>query len=144
METRPMTAVPYVPQAPVRAEAAPVREAVRTDLPVPQAVSAQVGADQTRWQKNHDPKDKDKGAAPDRQRSTVTTDRATGDLVYQVLDPGTRAVLVQTPHESILKLRAYIHSVDRQRKEHHTEERAQEARTQEIRAKEEAPLPAAP
>jgi len=51
---------------------------------------------------------------------------------------------VQTPHESILKLRAYIHSVDRQRKEHHTEERAQEARTQEIRAKEEAPLPAAP
>ena len=142
METRLSTAVPFVPQAPARSEAAPVREAVRTELPTPQAVSAQVGVEQTRWQRGADPNNK--SASLDRQRSTVTTDRATGDLVYQVLDPGTRAVLVQTPHESILKLRAYIHSADRHRRELHTEERAQEIRTQEIRAQEEAALPDPP
>jgi hypothetical protein len=137
METRPSTAVPFVPQAPVRAEAAPVREAVRTELPIPQAVSAQVGAEKTRWQRTPDPAAK--RPSEERPRSTVSRDSATGDLVYQVLDPGTRAVLVQTPHESILKLRAYIHSAERQRKEVHAEERVRELRAQENSTSEAAP-----
>ena len=135
METRSATAVPFVPQAPARVETAPVREAVRTDLNPPKAVAAQVGADQTRWQKS---RSGDDPAKSEPRKSSVTTDRDTGDLVYQVLDPGTRAVLVQTPHESILKLRAYIAKAERQH-----EKRVTEIHQQEIQAAETSPKPAA-
>lgn len=131
METRPTNAVPYVPHAPVRADTVPVREAVRTELSAPQAVTAQVGAEKARWEKSRD-------SAPaeptPRRTSSVTTDRDTGDLVYQVLDPGTRAVLVQTPHEAILKLRAYIHKVERQEKEHAAEIHQKEIRAEDLAA----------
>jgi hypothetical protein len=138
METRSSTAVPFVPQAPARVETAPVREAVRTDLNPPKAVSAQVGAEKSRWQRN---RNEDDSEAAKQRKSSVTTDRDTGDLVYQVLDPGTRAVLVQTPHESILKLRAYIAKAERQH-----EKRVTEYHQQEIQAEEAAttsPKPAA-
>lgn len=131
METRPTNAVPFVPHAPARVEAAPAREAVRTELAAPQAVTAQVGAERARWEKSRD-------SAPveitPRRTSSVTTDRDTGDLVYQVLDPGTRAVLVQTPHESILKLRAYIHKVERQEKEHAAEIHQKEIHAEDFAA----------
>jgi hypothetical protein len=113
METRLTNAVPYAPQAPARVEAAPVRQAVRTDLSPPQAVAAQVGAEQTRWQKDHK-----KGPEPiRRQESMVTTDRETGDLVYQIIDPASRTVISQTPHETILKLRAYLKTAENAREE---------------------------
>ncbi|MCA0406088.1 MAG: hypothetical protein LCH39_08065 [Proteobacteria bacterium] len=131
METRSATAVPFVPQAPARVETAPVREAVRTDLNPPKAVAAQVGADQTRWQKGRPGDDPSKS---DQRKSSVTTDRDTGDLVYQVLDPGTRAVLVQTPHESILKLRAYIAQTERSHERRVSEEHQQEVRAEEFAA----------
>jgi uncharacterized FlaG/YvyC family protein len=42
----------------------------------------------------------------------VTTDRETGDLVYQVIDPESRAVVSQYPYEAVLKLRAYLQQVE--------------------------------
>lgn len=138
METRSLTAVPFVPQAPARVETAPVREAVRTDLNPPKAVSAQVGAEQSRWQKN---RNEDDAEAAKQRKSSVTTDRDTGDLVYQVLDPGTRAVLVQTPHEAILKLRAYIAMTERQHERRVTEDHQHEIQAEEVAAS--SPKPAA-
>lgn len=138
METRSSTAVPFVPQAPVRVEAAPVREAVRTDLNPPKAVAAQVGAEQSRWQKNRASDDSSKN---EQRKSSVTTDRDTGDLVYQVLDPESRAVLVQTPHESILKLRAYIVQTERKQERRVSEEHQQVVREEEFAAT--TPKPAA-
>lgn len=88
-----------------------------------------MGADQTRWQKGRSGDDPNKN---EQRKSSVTTDRDTGDLVYQVLDPGTRAVLVQTPHESILKLRAYLAHTERSHERRVSEEHQQEVRAEEF------------
>jgi len=107
MDTRLTSAAPHMPIATGRHDAAPVREAVRTDLAPPVAVSAQVGAEQARWTRDQ--------RGPDvtrRRESSIETDRETGDLVYKVIDPETRATVAQYPYESLLKLRAYIKSAD--------------------------------
>lgn len=107
MDTRLTSAVPYPSVAPARHDAAPVREAVRTDLAPPVAVAAQAGAEQTRWSRDR------RSGAPQgepRHESSIDTDRETGDLVYRVIDPETRATVSQFPYESILKLRAYLRS----------------------------------
>lgn len=113
MDTRLTSAVPHMPIATGRHDAAPVREAVRTDLAPPVAVAAQVGAEQARWTRDQ--------RSPDitrRRESSIETDRETGDLVYKVIDPETRATVAQYPYESLLRLRAYIKTAD----EHHTKE----------------------
>lgn len=108
MDTRLNNSAPYPTPAPVRIDAAPVREAVRTDLNPPAAVAAQSGAEMvrsTRGQRQH------AGSLPQHE-SSIDTDRETGDLVYRIIDPETRTTIAQYPYESILKLRAYIRSTE--------------------------------
>ncbi len=113
-----------------------MRRAVVTELPVPKSVTAQVGADQVRGQKAKQAL----AEAAGRRRPAIVTDRDTGDLVYQVIDPHSRAVLFQSPHEAILKLRAYIarteHQHERLIDERLIEEGHQERRHEEIMRKE--------
>lgn len=109
MDTRLPQGAPAIPQAPLRVDAAPVRAAVQTELAPPVAVSAQVGAEQTRW--SRDQRRLEAQTAPRRTESSIETDRETGDLIYKVVDPETRATVMQYPYESILKLRAYIRAV---------------------------------
>ncbi|HRE21788.1 MAG TPA: hypothetical protein PKW21_12260 [Rhabdaerophilum sp.] len=110
MDTRLSQGAPTISQAPVRVEAAQVRAAVQTELAPPVAVSAQVGAEQARW--SRDQRRVEAQAAQRRNESSIETDRETGDLIYKVVDPETRATVTQYPYESILKLRAYIRAVN--------------------------------
>jgi hypothetical protein len=110
METRLPSGIPNASASAPRVETAPVRSAVKTDLAPPVAVSAQAGAEQTRWTR-----DQRKLEAPGsfkRNESSIETDRETGDLIYKVVDPETRATVAQYPYESLLKLRAYIKHAD--------------------------------
>ncbi len=109
MDTRLTTAVPHMPLAPARLDTAPVRAAVRTDLPTPVAVAAQAGAEQSRWQRDR-MRDERNGGTPKPTESLIETDRETGDLVYKTIDPETRETITQYPYESLLKLRAYVKS----------------------------------
>jgi hypothetical protein len=106
METRLSNTPSTLPLSPSRPESAPVRAAIQTDLAPPLAVSAQVGAEKSRWSRKDDP-----SSQRPREKiseTSIETDRETGDLVYKVIDPESRAVLSQYPYESLLKLRAYI------------------------------------
>jgi hypothetical protein len=94
--------------APARVDAAPVRAAVRTDLVPPQAVSAQVGAEQSRFSRREQPGME----SLKHTRAAFDVDRETGELIYQVIDKDTQSVLSQYPYDSLLKLRAYIKSQD--------------------------------
>jgi hypothetical protein len=111
MDTRLTTKVPVMSVGVSRPEAAPVRQAVTTDLPPPAAVSAQVGADQTRWDRR---RAESEPGFPKKHTNTIERDRDTGDLVYKVIDPETRVTVTQYPYEATLKLRAYIKAVDEQ------------------------------
>lgn len=113
MDTRLTSAAPHMPIATGRHDAAPVREAVRTDLAPPVAVSAQVGAEKARWTREQ--------RGPDvtrRRESSIETDRETGDLIYKVIDAETRETIAQYPFQTMLKLRAYIRATgDQQTKD---------------------------
>lgn len=109
MDTRLSNAVTYPSPAPTRAESAPVRQAVPTDLNPPEAVAAQAGSEQTRWQRDKNAKG---DPVPRHNESSFETDRETGDLVYKVLDAETRQTIAQYPYESLLKLRAYFQAHD--------------------------------
>lgn len=101
METRLSQLVPVTPLAPSRQDTAAVRAGVRTDLPPPQAVAAQVGAEQVRWHREK------------RKHEThCDIDKETGELVYRVIDIDSRQSVAQYPYESMLKLRAYIQAAD--------------------------------
>lgn len=109
MDTRLTNTVPHASIAPARLESAPVRNAVPTELAPPIAVSAQVGAEQTRWQKDK----KTPAEAQTRQvETTFSIDRETGDLVYRVIDAETKMAVAQYPYESLLRLRAYFRSAE--------------------------------
>jgi hypothetical protein len=111
MDTRLSGSVPVASVGTGRSDPVPVRQAVHTDLPPPAAISAQVGADQTRWSKDRRPKE----TGPDISKkfeSSIELDRETGDLIYKVVDPETRKAVSQYPYEATLKLRAYIRAVD--------------------------------
>jgi hypothetical protein len=111
MDTRLSSTTSLPPIAVTRADPAPVRNAVQTDLAPPIAISAQVGSEKTRWAK--DPRKQEQSPGNKRQNeSSIETDRETGDLVYKIIDPTTRATVSQYPYESLLKLRAYIKSTD--------------------------------
>jgi uncharacterized FlaG/YvyC family protein len=109
METRltPMVGAPAV--TPVRAEAAPVRAAVRTDLAAPKAVTAQVGSEQVRQNRDRREGHSDTGR---HTSSSYDVDRETGELIYKVIDENSQSVLAQYPYEGLLKLRAYIRSTE--------------------------------
>lgn len=123
METRPISTVSQAAPPPSRPEPLPVREAVRTDLAVPQAVSAMAGAEQTSANLSKRPslfKDA-RTAAPDSapplpapKESLMEADKETGDLIYKVIDPETRKIVTQYPAEALLRLRAYIRAEDQQ------------------------------
>jgi hypothetical protein len=111
MDTRLTSAVPHMPVATGRHDAAPVREAVATDLAPPVAVAAQAGAEQSRWTKDQRRAQSGPGA-PKPRESSIETDRETGDLIYKVIDAETRETIAQYPFQTMLKLRAYIKSQD--------------------------------
>lgn len=113
MDTRLSGSVPVASIGTGRSDPVPVRQAVHTDLPPPAAISAQVGADQTRWTKDRRPKEGEAEVSK-KYASSIELDRETGDLVYKVIDPETRKAVSQYPYEATLKLRAYIRAVDEQ------------------------------
>lgn len=108
METRLTPMVGAAAAAPVRVEAAPARTAVRTDLAPPKAVTAQAGSEQVRQNRDR----RDPPTAGSKQTSSYDIDRETGELIYKVIDQDTQSVLAQYPYEGLLKLRAYIKSVE--------------------------------
>lgn len=108
MDTRLPSSAPSVPPVATRVETAPVQSAIKPDLAPPIAVAAQAGAEMARW--NRDSKRSELPAQPKRSESSVETDRETGDLIYKIVDPETRATIAQYPYEGILRLRAYIKS----------------------------------
>jgi hypothetical protein len=109
METRLTPTVGAAAIGPMRVETAPVRNAVRTDLAPPKAVSAQAGAEQVRQSRDR----REGGMAGGREtKSSFDVDRETGELIYKVVDKVTQNVLAQYPYEGLLKLRAYIKTID--------------------------------
>ncbi|OYU48470.1 MAG: hypothetical protein CFE31_12670 [Rhizobiales bacterium PAR1] len=111
MDTRLSGSVPVASFGTGRSDPVPVRQAVHTDLPPPVAVSAQVGADQTRWSKDRRSKESDPVVLK-KYESSIELDRETGDLIYKVVDSATRSAVSQYPYEASLKLRAYIKAED--------------------------------
>lgn len=110
METRPASGVPHAVVAPARLDLGPVRGAVRTDLAPPIAIAAQAGSEQTRLTRE---RRRDDGEQPKKSTETsFSTDRETGELVFQVMDSTTHDVVAQYPYDSLLKLRAYIRAAD--------------------------------
>lgn len=104
MEARVTPPVAASALSPARIDTAPVRQAVRTELAAPQAVSAQSGADQSRF-------NRDRRSEPGSSKQTVSSydiDRETGALVYRVLDKNSATVMDQYPYYSLLRLRAYL------------------------------------
>lgn len=81
------------------------KAAVRTELSPPVAVAAQAGAEQSRFNRE---RRSDPGHNKQHFESSLDLDRETGDLIYRVIDPTSRATIAQYPYEGLLKLRAYI------------------------------------
>jgi hypothetical protein len=81
----------------------PANNAVTTELPAAQSVTA-VGAS-ARARIDAD------AAGVDVSRQAFF-DRAAGSVVYQVVDARTNLVLQQFPDEAVLRRRAYFHALD--------------------------------
>lgn len=109
MDTRMTTGAPQVPISNPRPDLAAPKAAVRTDMAPPVAVAAQAGSEQARWNRERRPDNS--GSQGRRFESSLDLDRETGDLVYRVIDPTSRATISQYPYEGLLRLRAYIKSV---------------------------------
>jgi hypothetical protein len=108
METRLNHAVAPLPNTQSRPDMGAPKAAVRTEMAPPIAVTAQAGAEQSRWTRE---RKSDPGlAGRPRYENSVDLDRETGDLIYRVIDPTSRATIAQYPYEGLLKLRAYIKS----------------------------------
>lgn len=117
METRLTNAAAQPNMPPPRHDPPPVRDAVPTDLPVPLAVSAIVGAEKSSKSANlrgslFQESKAESNTLPSPKESLMETDRETGDLIYKVIDPETRKTVTQYPAEALLRLRAYIRTVD--------------------------------
>jgi uncharacterized FlaG/YvyC family protein len=110
MDTRPVLAAPSTAPVSSRVEMTQIRGATQTDLAPPVAVAAQAGAEQTRW--SRDKRQTGNSGIGTHHESSIEMDRETGDLVYKVIDPSSRATIAQYPYESILKLRAYLKTSD--------------------------------
>ena len=101
---------------PTRADSAPVRDAVPTELPQPtQSVSPPPPSGETRQSGGQEfgPKFSDTTArAVDAERERVEREvdyeSDVGDLVFKAVDSTTGQVMSQTPSEALIKLRAYV------------------------------------
>ena len=83
----------------VRLDAAPVREAVRTDLAPAQSVTAAA-------------KGRPEITPPTTPRSRkIIVDAHSREVIYQVLDVGSGRVVRQIPEEATLRLRAYVRAL---------------------------------
>ena len=78
-------------------------DAVQTDLPASQSVTA---ADAGAAARNDTP------SASDYVSHQAFFDRAAAAMVYQVLDSKTDQVVDQYPDEAVLRRRAYFHALD--------------------------------
>lgn len=79
------------------------RDAVATDLPASQSVSAASAAARVR----NDPQ-----PSPDSTSHQTIIDRASNSIVYQVVDNRTSLVIRQFPDQAMLRRRAYFHTLD--------------------------------
>ncbi len=99
--------------APVRAEPAPQRQAVRTDLPESQAVEAVAEAQPVKADQDEQKQRllAELNRAIDSRSSTpvrrVERDEASQELVFQTLSAETGMVVTQFPDDLILRQRAY-------------------------------------
>ena len=84
----------------VRPEAAPVREAVATQLTAAQSVTA---ANNTAASRNEAPR---KAFAPQQSRDVVL-DAQSREVIFRVVDVRSGRVVRQVPDEAIMRLRAY-------------------------------------
>jgi len=91
------------PAAVVQPASQAANNAVATDLPASQSVTA---ADASAAVRN------DVQLAGDFVSHQVFFDRAAGSMVYQVLDSKTDQVVDQYPDEAVLRRRAYFHMLD--------------------------------
>ena len=91
------------PAAVVQPASQAANNAVATDLPASQSVTA---ADASAAVRN------DVQVAGDFVSHQVFFDRAAGSMVYQVLDSKTDQVVDQYPDEAVLRRRAYFHMLD--------------------------------
>jgi hypothetical protein len=80
-----------------RADPAPVREAVRTELAAPKAVTAVTDPAQA------------KAAALTRE---VFVDAQTREVIFRVVDERSRRVVRQMPDQALLRMRAYNQALD--------------------------------
>lgn len=110
MDTRISNAVAPLPSSQTRTDIAATRGAVTTDMAPPVAITAQAGAEQNRW--NRDRRGDGPGQVRRQFENSLDLDRETGDLIYRIIDPSSRAVIAQYPYEGLLKLRAYIKSTN--------------------------------
>jgi hypothetical protein len=105
MDTRLTSVAAPIPINTSRPDLGAPKAAVRTELSPPVAVAAQAGAEQSRFNRE---RRSDMGQGKRQFESTLDFDRETGDLIYRVIDPSSRATISQYPYEGLLKLRAYI------------------------------------
>jgi hypothetical protein len=98
---KPVGAPVATPVAPPVSEAA--RNAVTTELPAAQSVTAADASARARSESNA------VNASRSRQ---VVFDRAANSIVYQVVDSRTSVVVQQFPDEAVLRRRAYFHALD--------------------------------
>lgn len=87
----------------VRPDAAPVRDAVATELAPAKSVTAANGADAAR----HDPVQ----STPDSHVRKIILDAHSREVIYQVVDAGSGQVVRQVPDEAMLRLRAYTRAM---------------------------------
>lgn len=111
MDTRLNGVSPVTSAAPARIEAAPVRQAVRTELPAPNAVAAQAGVEQSRWNRS---RALDVSALPHPVglQTSVAIEPQSGDFIFRLIDPASGTAILQYPSESIMKLRAYVRTLE--------------------------------
>jgi len=86
----------------VRPEAAPVRQAVQTDLAPAQSVTASNGSEAARH---------DSQQASDAHVRKIVLDAHSREVIYQVVDAGSGRVVRQVPDEAMLRLRAYTRAI---------------------------------
>jgi uncharacterized FlaG/YvyC family protein len=88
----------------VRPSSVAVQQAVQTQLPAAQTVTAAAAVDTSR----NDPL-----AERDRLARQAIFDRDAAVMVYQVIDNRTESVVRQVPEEAIVRRRAYFRELDR-------------------------------
>jgi uncharacterized FlaG/YvyC family protein len=106
-------AVQSTPPAPIRQEAAPERQAVRTELPETQVVLS--AAQSQRTEANLDDRTRNirsgLNSVIDSQQSApvkkVDRDAVTQELVFRTVNAATGRVVSQFPDEAVLRQRAY-------------------------------------